>query len=83
MTGYGDIMDGIRGVHLIGGHHSDTIDGDITYTMVGITMDGDITDTTVMVGTITVKIVGMEDGVEVMYHTSMVEEVVLWVYKIE
>ena len=48
-------------------------------------MDGDITDTTVMVGitimvmdgTITVKIVGMEDEVEVMYHTSMVEEVVL------
>jgi|TARA_B110000503_G_C7131965_1_gene407175 hypothetical protein len=77
MTGYGDIMDGIRGVHLIGGHHSDTIDGDITYTMVGITMDGDITDTTVMDGTITVKIVGMEDEVEVMYHTSMVEEVVL------
>jgi hypothetical protein len=85
MTGYGDIMDGIRGVHLIGGHHSDTIDGDITYTMDGITMDGDITDTTVMVGitimvmdgTITVKIVGMEDEVEVMYHTSMVEEVVL------
>jgi|TARA_R110000764_G_scaffold130898_3_gene218786 hypothetical protein len=85
MTGYGDMMDGIRGVHHIGGHHSDTIDGDITYIMVGIIMDGDITDTMVMVGitimvmdgTITVKIIGTEDKVETMYHTSMVEEVVL------
>tara|TARA_B110000444_G_scaffold261105_1_gene311136 strand:- start:1652 stop:1918 length:267 start_codon:yes stop_codon:yes gene_type:complete len=88
MTGYGDTMDGIRGVHLIGGHHSDTIDGDITYTMVGITTDGDITDTTVMDGVTMggmdmAKIIGMEDKVETMYHTSMVEEVVLCLYKIE
>ena len=37
--GYGDMMVGTHGVHLIGGHHLDMIDGDITYTMVGITMD--------------------------------------------
>tara|TARA_R110000782_G_scaffold130265_1_gene221956 strand:+ start:243 stop:371 length:129 start_codon:yes stop_codon:yes gene_type:complete len=30
-----------------------------------------------MVGIITVKIIGMEDEEEIMYHTSMVEEVVL------
>jgi len=86
MTGYGVIMVGIRGVHHIDGHHSDTIDGDIIYIMVGITMDGDTTDTTVMVGitimvmdgiTIMVKIIGTEDEVETMYHTSMVEEVQL------
>jgi hypothetical protein len=83
MTGYGVILVGILGVHHIDGHHSDTIDGDIIYIMVGITMDG---DTTVMVGitimvmdgiTIMVKIIGTEDEVETMYHTSMVEEVQL------
>jgi len=94
MTGYGVILVGILGVHHIDGHHSDTIDGDIIYIMVGITMDGDTTDTTVMVGitimvmdgitimvmdgiTIMVKIIGTEDEVETMYHTSMDEEVVL------
>ena len=83
MTGYGVILVGILGVNHIDGHHSDTIDGDIIYIMVGITMDG---DTTVMVGitimvmdgiTIMVKIIGTEDEVETMYHTSMVEEVQL------
>jgi len=83
MTGYGVILVGILGVHHIDGHHSDTIDGDIIYIMVGITMDG---DTTVMVGitimvmdgiTIMVKIIGTEDEVETMYNTSMVEEVQL------
>jgi len=88
MTGYGDTMDGIHGVHLIGGHHLDTIDGDITYTMVGITTDGDIMDTTVtdgitMGGIIMVKIIGTEDEVEPMYRTLVVEEVVLCLYKIE
>jgi hypothetical protein len=86
MTGYGVILVGILGVRHIDGHHSDTIDGDIIYIMVGITMDGDTTDTTVMVGitimvmdgiTIMVKIIGTEDEVETMYHTSMDEEVVL------
>ena len=89
----GVTMDGIRGVHLIGGHHSDTIGGDIIYTMVGITTDGVIMDTTVMDGItmdgitmggiiITVKIIGTEDEVETMYHTSMDEEVVQYVYEI-
>jgi len=83
MIGYGVTMGGTHGVHLIGGHHSDTIGGDIIYTMVGITTDGVIMDTTVMDGItmggiiITVKIIGTEDEVETMYHTSMVEEVVL------
>ena len=54
MTGYGVILDGIHGVNLIDGQYSDMIDGDTTYTMVGITMDGD------MVG-ITTKIIGDGD----------------------
>tara|TARA_B110000858_G_scaffold116468_1_gene133005 strand:- start:60 stop:491 length:432 start_codon:yes stop_codon:yes gene_type:complete len=80
--GYGDMMVGTHGVHLIGGHHLDMIDGDITYTMVGIIMDGVIMDTTVMDGItmdgiITVKIIGTEDEVETMCHTSIDEEVVV------
>tara|TARA_B110000977_G_scaffold51743_1_gene70324 strand:- start:7431 stop:7658 length:228 start_codon:yes stop_codon:yes gene_type:complete len=55
MTGYGDILDGIHGANLTDGQYSDMIDGDTIYTMVGITMDGD------MVG-ITTKIIG--DGVK-------------------
>jgi len=83
MTGLGVIQVGIHGVHLIGGHHSDTIGGDIIYTMVGITTDGDIMGTMVMDGiiitggTITVKMVGTEDEVETMCRISTVEEVVL------
>jgi len=71
MTGCGDIMDGIHWAHHIDGHHLDMIDGDIIYTMVGITTDGVIVDITVMGGTtimdgiITVKIVGTEDEVEI------------------
>jgi len=83
MIGLGVIMVGILGVLPIDGHHLDMIDGDIIYTMVGITTDGVIVDITVMGGTtimdgiITVKIVGTEDEVEIIHHTSMVEEVAL------
>ena len=42
MTGLGVIQAGILGVLLIDGHHLDMIGGDIIFTMVGITMDGDI-----------------------------------------
>jgi hypothetical protein len=51
--------------------------------MVGITTDGDIMGTMVMDGiiitggTITVKMVGTEDEVEIMCRISTVEEVVL------
>jgi hypothetical protein len=89
MIGLGVILVGILGVHLIDGHRLDMIDGVTESTMVGITTDGDITDTMVMDGiiitggtiitdgTITVKIVGTEDEVEIMCHISTVEEVVL------
>jgi hypothetical protein len=40
-TGLGGIQAGILGVLLIDGHHLDMIGGDIIFTMVGITMDGD------------------------------------------
>jgi hypothetical protein len=74
---------GILGVLLIDGHHLDMIDGDMESTMVGITTDGDIMGTMVMDGiiitggTITVKMVGTEDEVEIMCRISTVEEVVL------
>jgi len=63
MIGLGVIQVGIHGVHLIGGHHLDTIGGDIIYTMVGITTDGDtvITDGTIItdgiLGIITIIII--------------------------
>jgi hypothetical protein len=81
----GVTMDGIRGVYLIGGHHSDTIGGDIIYTMVGITTDGVITDTMVMDGItmggiiITVKIIGIKDHLiikDIMLLIIQVEEAV-------
>jgi hypothetical protein len=83
MIGLGVIQVGILGVLLIDGHHLDMIDGDMESTMVGITTDGDIMGTMVMDGiiitggTITVKMVGTEDEVEIMCHISTVEEVVL------
>jgi hypothetical protein len=83
MIGLGVIQAGILGVLLIDGHHLDMIDGDMESTMVGITTDGDIMGTMVMDGiiitggTITVKMVGTEDEVEIMCRISTVEEVVL------
>jgi hypothetical protein len=83
MIGLGVIRAGILGVLLIDGHHLDMIDGDMESTMVGITTDGDIMGTMVMDGiiitggTITVKMVGTEDEVEIMCRISTVEEVVL------
>jgi urea transporter len=83
MIGLGVIQGGILGVLLIDGHHLDMIDGDMESTMVGITTDGDIMGTMVMDGiiitggTITVKMVGTEDEVEIMCRISTVEEVVL------
>jgi hypothetical protein len=83
MIGLGVIQVGILGVLLIDGHHLDMIDGDMESTMVGITTDGDIMGTMVMDGiiitggTITVKMVGTEDEVEIMCRISTVEEVVL------
>ena len=43
MIGLGVTLAGILGVHHIGGHHLDMIDGDMESTMVGITTVGDIT----------------------------------------
>jgi len=83
MIGLGVIQAGILGVLLIDGHHLDMIDGVMGSTMVGITTDGDIMGTMVMDGiiitggTITVKMVGTEDEVEIMCRISTVEEVVL------
>jgi hypothetical protein len=81
------MTDGTLGVHLIGGLLLVMICGGIIYTMVGITTDGDITDTmvmdgttmdgTTMDGTTMAKIIGTEDEVEIIHHTSMVEEVAL------
>jgi hypothetical protein len=90
MIGFGVIQVGILGVHHIDGHHLDMIDGVMESTMVGIIMDGVITDITVMVGititdgtTIMVRIIGTEDEVWLIGHTLMVEEVVVLLHEIE